>query len=310
MSPKGADRSYRFLDDEGVEDGARRIAAGRAEKAVERLRAIETGELEADEAIHGARKDLKKLRTLMRLLRRELPKDVYAEQYRRYRQAGKLLSPLRDAEVKTETLEKLAASTPDLPAAAESWGRILERDRKAAGDTVADRATEAEAARLIEAARAGIEEWEIRDSWKAIGPGIDRAYRRGRWQMRAARDGGGEEAWHEWRKRAKDLWYAYLLLAGAWPEVLDPTAREAHRLSEALGDHHDLALLRADLRERRLGEEGTLQLEEAIAGRQELLAKQALDLGNRLYAERPRDLHHRLRRYWLLARTGSILKNS
>ncbi len=299
MSPKGADRSYRLLDEEGVGEGARRIAAGRAEKAIERLRGIDAGEVEAGEAIHGARKDLKKLRTLLRLLRRELPKDVYAAEYRRYRKAGRLLSPLRDAEVKLETLEILAASAPDLPTSAvESWRRILERDREAAGDTVSDRAAEAEAARLVEAGRAGIDDWDVRDSWKAIGPGLDRAYRRGRRQMRAARDGGGEEAWHEWRKRAKDLWYAYLLLAGAWPGALEATAEEAHRLSEMLGDHHDLALLRGDLHERRLGSEGTRQLEEAIEERQGQLARQALDLGGRLYAERPKDFARRLRRYW------------
>ena len=299
MSPQGADRSYRFGDAEGVGAGARRIAAGRAEKAVERLRGIETGEIEASEAIHAARKDLKKLRSLLRLLRGELPKDLYAEEARRYREAGRMLSPLRDAEVKLETLEALAASDPDLPAeAVGSWRAILGRDRQAAGDAAPDRAAEAEAIRLVEAGRAGIEGWEVRDSWKSIGPGLERAYRRGRRKMRRARDGGGEEVWHEWRKRAKDLWYAHLLLAAAWPQQLEATAEEAHRLSEALGDHHDLALLRADLHERRLGEEETRALAAAIARRLAELAAAALDLGARLYAERPRDFGRRQRRYW------------
>lgn len=300
MSPEGADRSYRFRDGEGVGEGTRRIAAGRAEKAVERLRGIEAGEMEADEAVHGARKDLKKLRTLLRLLRDELPKKVYATESRRYREAGRLLSPLRDAEVKLETLEALAEGEPELPAeATEAWRLILARDQEAAGNSAPDRAAEAEAIALIEAGRAGVEGWEVRDSWKAIGPGLERAYRRGRKRMRAARRrGDDEEAWHEWRKRAKDLWYAHLLLAAAWPEVLEATAEEAHRLSEALGDHHDLALLRADLRQRRLGEEETRALEAAIERRQEELATVALDRGARLYAERPQDFARRQRRYW------------
>jgi CHAD domain-containing protein len=299
MSPDGADRSYRLLDGEGLGDGARRIAAGRAGKAVERLRAIGTGEVKADEAIHGARKDLKKLRTLLRLLRDELPKKVYAAESQRYREAARLLSPLRDAEVKLETLESLAEAT-ELPAeSAESWRLILARDREAAGDTAPDRAAEAEAIALIEAGRAGIEGWDVRDSWKAIGPGLERAYRRGRKRMRAAqRARDDDEAWHEWRKRAKDLWYAQQLLAGAWPQVIEPAAEEAHRLSEALGDHHDLALLRADLHQRRLGDEETRALEAAIERRQGELAAAALDLGARLYAERPQDFGRRQRRYW------------
>ena len=299
MSPEGADRSYRFLDAEGLGEGARRIAAGRAAKAIERLRAIETGELEASEAIHGARKDLKKLRTLLRLLRGELPKKVYGIESRRYREAGRLLSPLRDAEVKLRTLEALAEGERALPAAAaESWRRVLERDREAAGDSAPDRVAEAEAIRLIETGRAGIEGWQVRDSWKAIGPGLARSYRRGRQQMRAAGEQQAEEAWHAWRKRAKDLWYAHLLLAGMWPGPLGAAAEEAHRLSEVLGDHHDLALLRMDLRERHLGEEESGALLAAIDRRQEQLASAALDLGARLYAERPQDFDRRLHRYW------------
>lgn len=299
MSSQAPDRSYRFLEGEGIGEGARRIASGRAEKAIERLRAIGAGEVEAEKAIHGARKDLKKLRTLLRLLRDELPKKVYAKEARRYREAGRLLSPLRDAEVKLGTLETLAAEPAELPReAVESWRQILERDRKAAGDSRSDRAAEAEAIQLIEAGRAGIEGWEVRDSWKAIGPGIERGYRRGRGQMRAARKQGDEEAWHEWRKRAKDLWYAHLLVAGAWPPALEPFAEEAHRLSELLGDHHDLALLRTDLQQRQLGEEETEGLAAAIDRRQEELAADALTLGRLLYAERPKELSRRLRRYW------------
>ncbi len=299
MSPDGPDRSYRFLDEESLGEGARRVAAGRAKKAVERLRAIGSGEAEADEAIHGARKDLKKLRTLLRLLRDGLPRKVYAAEARRYREAGRLLSPLRDAEVKLKTLEALADAEPELPTeATESWRLILARDREAAGDSAPDRAAEAEAIALIEAGREGIAGWEVRSSWKAIGPGLERAYRRGRRRMRSARATRDDEAWHEWRKRAKDLWYAQQLLAGAWPQVLEPAAEEAHRLSEALGDHHDLAILRADLRQRRLGEGETRALEAAIERRQDELAGAALDRGARLYAERPQDFGRRLRRYW------------
>jgi len=300
MSPDGANRSYRLLDGESVSDGVRRIAAGRAEKAVERLRAIGSGEAAADEAIHGARKDLKKLRTLLRLLRGELPKKVYAAETARYREAGRLLSPLRDAGVKLETLEALAGGEPELPAEpAEAWRLILARDREAAGDTAPDRAAEAEAIALVESGRDNIEDWGVRDSWKAISPGLERAYRCGRERMRAAREErDDDEAWHEWRKRVKDLWYAQLLLAGAWPQVIEPAAEEAHRLSEALGDHHDLAVLRADLHQRRLGEEETRALEAAIERRQGELAALALDRGARLYAERPQDFSRRQRRYW------------
>jgi hypothetical protein len=99
-------------------------------------------------------------------------------------------------------------------------------------------------------------------------------------------------------KRGKDLWYELRLLSDAWRGPLESTAEEAHRLTELLGDHHDLALLRADLHERRLGEEETRVLEAAIDARQERLATDAFELGRRLYAEKPKAFNRRLRCYW------------
>lgn len=100
------------------------------------------------------------------------------------------------------------------------------------------------------------------------------------------------------RKRAKDLWYELRLLSGSWPVPLKATVDEAHRLSELLGDHHDLAVLREDLRERNLGAEETQALSAAIDRHQAELAAGAISLGRRLYAERPQDFERRLRRYW------------
>lgn len=298
----GTDRSraYALKEDEPFDDGLRRIAAGRAENALERLRGIAAGQITAAEAVHGARKDMKKLRTLLRLLREELPKKVYRQEAERYREAARKLSGSRDAEVKLATLDALAERA-DLPAEATgTWRRILDSDREAATGTVRGQEAMAEATALIEAGREGIERWRLeKDPWKAVGNSFTRLYRRGREGMRAAEaDSGDDESFHEWRKRAKDLRYGLELLSGAWNGPLEATAAEADRLSELLGDHHDLAVLREDLRQRRLGEEETRRLEAAIEERQGELAAAAFDLGHRLYAERSKDLGRRLGRYW------------
>lgn len=277
-----------------------RIAAGRAEEALERLRGIGSGEADAAEAVHGARKDLKKLRAVLRLLRGTLPKATYREESRRYRDAGRALSGSRDAEVRLATLEALGKRFGDLPIDAfEAWRAILDRDREAAVNATRDPSAIEEAMATIEVGSAGIEGWQLRgDSWSLIGSGLRRSYRRGRRMMRAATDEPSETNFHEWRKRAKDLWYALRILRDAWPLPLDASAEEAHRLSELLGDHHDLALLRQDLRQRRLGDAETRALEAVIDGRQGELAAEALALGSRLYAEKPRAFSRRMRGYW------------
>jgi CHAD domain-containing protein len=290
--PVEFDRSYELRRDEELGAGLKRVAAGRAEKALERLREEE----DRAQAVHGARKDLKKLRTVLRLARDELPSALYKEEARRYRDAGRALSASRDATVKLKTLDRLAEAEGLPGEAIEAWRAILARDREAAVNLAADEEAVIE---QLEAGLASIRQWPLEgDSWRMIGGAVRRTYRRGRRAMRAAESEPSEEDLHRWRKRGKDLWYGLTLLNGAWSAPLRAAAEEAHRLTELLGDHHDLALLRADLRERRLGEEETHSLEAAIDTRQSELAGEAFDLGRRLYAERPKAFERRLRRYW------------
>ncbi|HST70654.1 MAG TPA: CHAD domain-containing protein [Solirubrobacterales bacterium] len=301
MSPIAGSRTYVLKEGEPFGEGVRRIATGRAEKALERLRGSAAGETATAAAIHGARKDMKKLRTLLRLLRGELPKKVYRKEMGRYRDSARKLSQSRDAEVKLAALDALAEGAKGLPEeAVGTWRQILDSDREAATGTVRSQGEIAEAMELIEAGREGIERWQLQeDPWKAVGSAFTRVYRRGRQALHAAEaDPGDEENFHEWRKRAKDLRYGLELLSCAWSGPLEATAGEANRLTELLGDHHDLAVLRDDLHQRRLGEEETRELEAAIEQRQEELATEAFDLGRRLYAERPKDFSRRLGRYW------------
>jgi len=297
--PAEGGRPYRLTRDEELAAGLARIAAGRAEAALVRLREAAAGEIEKAAAVHGARKDMKKLRTVLRLLRDAIGKKRYRRADARFRDAARALSGSRNAEVKLQTLERLGEAQGELPAdAVGAWRKILERDREATLDTVRSEALAAEAVAEIEAGLEEIEDWNLEGgSWKTIAVPLSRTYRRGRKAMKAAR-GGSEDEIHEWRKRAKDLWYELRLLKEAWPAPLEATAKEAHGLSELLGDHHDLAVLREDLRERNLGEVETATLEAAIDHRQEELATEAFSLGRRLYAERPQDLERRLRRYW------------
>jgi CHAD domain-containing protein len=292
--------SYQLARDEGLAAGLTRVAAGRAEKALERLRQSSAGETETADAVHGARKEMKKLRTVLRLLRDELGAKRYKRENARFRDAARALSETRDAEVKLETLDDLTEHAEALPeGAVESWRKILDRDREAATNAARDEPAVAAAISLIEAGLEEIRGWNLEgDSWKLIDAGLTRTYRRGRRAMKSAEKNRGEGDFHAWRKRAKDLWYALRLLSEAWSGPLEATAEEAHNLTELLGDHHDLAVLRVDLRERNLGEGETVALEAAIGRRQEELAAAAFPLGRRLYAERPRDFSRRMRRYW------------
>lgn len=293
-------RPYRLKRKEGAADGVRRIALGRAEKALEELG--EAGQGGSAAAVHGARKDLKKLRAVLRLVRGSLDEETFATENRRYRDAGRLLGASRDAEVKLQTLAALEErfGADFSVAAAGSWRRELERDRERLADSsrgqMARRIEQASAA--VGEGRARIPRWSPRqDSWKLIGPGLKRSYRLGRRAMRRTLDDPSAENVHEWRKRAKDAWYQLRLLRRAWPGPLGEMADQAHDLTDLLGDHHDLAVLAEDLGGRREVERREA-FETLIERRQEELVGEALELGRRFYAEKPKALGRRLEACW------------
>ncbi len=310
-----ASRKYKLRSDETAVEGVRRVVAGRLEKAAERLR--ETGAANGDlaDAVHGARKDLKKARAALRTVRAELGPKTFRRENRRLRDAARLLAASRDAEVKLDTLDALVAEADGIapPAALRTWryALVAERDRVAggpapsatSGPATGDPGLDDQMARAtwaIEASLAAVPALALKSGgWRLLEPGIDRTYRDGRDALRATRRKPSAAGVHEWRKRAKDLWYQLRLLEDAWPEVLEASAAELHRLSELLGEHHDLAVLAEDLEGREEISAGSAAvLGELIERRQAALLSDALGLGERVYAEKPKAFERRLRAYW------------
>ena len=287
-------RAYRLKKGEGARKGIRRIALGRLDHALEQLSCAGDGELPA--AIHGARKDLKKLRAVLRLVRVSIGEATYRAENERYREAGRMLSTARDAEVKLQTLSLLEERYEgELPAIARFRSQLHteRRERKADMDA---------AVTAIESGRPAIENLRMkRRGWKLVEPGLSRSYRAGREAMRSAKADSKPENVHEWRKRSKDLWYHLRIVQRAWPELIGETSNRAHVLADLLGDYHDLSVLAEDATQRSFLSETPEQraiLFALIRKRQEELLKSAFALGKRLYAEKPKAFSRRYAAYW------------
>src|SRR5436190_7146088 len=278
-----APRSYRFLEGEPVPDALRRIARGRIDHAVAELRG-ETDGSPAD-AVHEARKDMKKLRALLRLARDELGEDVYRRENECFRDAARRLSGVRDADVMLDTLGSLGRPFPALCDTLKAHRRG-ERSVADAEGVVA----------VLTDACARVEVWPLRrDDFGAMEGGLRRTYRRGRRALEAVEDQPATEDLHEWRKREKDLWHHLTLFRESWPELLKTTADEAHALSDRLGDDHDLAVLQEWTQEN-VGP--LVGFDDAVEERRLELQHDALHQGRRLDAERPGAFVARLRGYW------------
>ncbi|MDC0675465.1 CHAD domain-containing protein [Nannocystis sp. ncelm1] len=83
--------------------------------------------------------------------------------------------------------------------------------------------------------------------WSILEPGLKTSYKQGRQAMRTAFADPTPAAFHAWRKRVKDLWYHTQLLHNVWKGVQSAWAEALEDLSDALGDDHDLEVLRAAL---------------------------------------------------------------
>jgi CHAD domain-containing protein len=269
-------KAFRLKQDEAVSDGIRRIARGRIDDAIEALADPR------EETVHEARKDMKKLRALLRLVRGEIGSKVYRRENAFFRDVARELAGVRDADVMLATLagleERYDAEVGPVRQAVEAH-----RLRVAGGSR--GRAAEAATAMLREA-RARVEEWPLeRDGFEVVEGGLRRTYRGGRRGWRAALKEPSTENLHEWRKRVKDLWYHCSILEESWKPVMRALGDEAHELSDRLGDDHDLAVLLE------FGAEG---LEELIATRRRELQEEAFAYGARLYADKPKAFVRRI----------------
>ena len=289
---------YRLEKRDGVPAGLRRVVRGQLDKATGGLAAAEGDALA--EAVHSARKSLKRVRSALRLTRDALGDGAYRAENAAFRDASRRLSGARDSEVMLGTLDALAERYGD-EISPDDFGTLraaLRKERTAAHAKLSGGATTGEVLGDLRAARARTASWPVDDVGLAeLGPGLRRAYRRGRKALDAAEAEPGDEALHELRKRVKDLWYMSELVRPAAPKRAKRMAGRASDLSDVIGEDHDLAVLRETVYRLRgrLSKPEFDVLADVIARRRGELQAHAHREARRLYRRKPRKAVRRLR---------------
>ena len=303
------DREFALHPGEPLAPGLRRVARGQIDRAVEMLVPVE-GKLSED-AVHEARKALKRLRALTRLLRDELGPARYKRENEALRDAGRRLAGARDAEVMVETLqvvidEDLGGRVGTGVAALRA--ELLVERQIAQDNLLGDAGTIGTAADEIRDVRARAAHWVRPEAgFDAIAPGLDRIYRQGRRRGRRAAADPTTETLHEWRKRVKDLRHAAEILAPADPNRMRKLARQADRLAETLGSEHDFAVLAELVAQRRdnfIDRGEHKRLTRAIARRRTKLRRSAVERGRKLYAAKPKRVVKKIGRDWRAGQPG------
>jgi CHAD domain-containing protein len=292
--------AYRFEADEQVTEGSRRCATEQVDRAVHEL--VDKVPVDPVDGLHSARKALKKERSLLRLLRASMTGEERRRANASFRSAARKLSNARDSEVMIQAVDQLAEQysgqlpKPTLIAVREHLAARADAARRRLGQS----GITEEVAEQLRAARTRPDEWKLTgNGWDAVAPGLRRSYRQGRKAFEQARSKPTDDHLHAWRKRAKDLWYELRLLSAVAPHTVKGQAKDAHLLSDLLGDDHDLAVLRESL----VATPGQIPVDldpvlALIGHRREQLQQEAFFLASRLYAERPKAFVRRIGRYW------------
>ncbi|MCX6967561.1 MAG: CHAD domain-containing protein [Verrucomicrobia bacterium] len=280
----------RLKCDEALKTGVRRIARNQIDAA---CRVLESNG-EPHTAVHEARKSLKKIRALLRLVAPEFGRKQFRVEKLLFQDAARLLAPLRDADARVKSLDSLLKDRGLDPTNFAAVREALQAD----ADRIARRGRRpmCRAGEILKLARSRVRRWPLGDlEWKHLVKEMRRSYSKGKKALALYQQEQTPECFHAWRKRIKELWYHLRIARALLP------AAEAKRIDlfgkagEIAGTARDFAMLRQALLAHQAEAEAALLI-RAIDARLPKLQQSALKRGVRLYAETPSAFAKRLLR--------------
>lgn len=283
-----------FQRNEPVARAIQRLGCERLQRARQLLR-----NCSGPEAIHGARKEIKRARAVLELAQPIARKKEFRGVKKPLRKAAAHLSKPRDATVRAKTLRDLTRRFKrELPRGSFRDQRMaLRKKSEREIQKFIDERTEVD--RLLRRAAKRFRELKIKtDGWNAVAPGFKAIYRSARNAHHRALQTHSSTDFHEWRKHAKALWCQLKLLEPIWPEQMDHLTRDLETVGELLGEDHDLCILRDTLRKSRSNGADLNRLNALITKRQSQLRAQAIAAARNLHLEKPADFCERVGAYW------------
>jgi CHAD domain-containing protein len=283
---------------QSVPNEIRRIVLQQLDRATSELTSI--GDPESDEAIHDARRRVKKIRAIIRLVRPVLSKEHRSDPA--LRQVSKLLAPVADGQGVIDTLNLMIKRyRRELPPKTAEAIRsdLIDRGRRI--DTQASKEGVLEKAQMtLRAERQRVKKWKISaEGFRAVAPGLKASVRRARGAM--------VDAWlhptaahhHTWRRHVKNHWFHVRLLSARCGYRLQSYQRQLEALDGILGEYHNLVLLHEVL----VSDTALARVEVArclsiVERYQRALRRNAHVLGIRVYSEKPRRFVRRVRELW------------
>jgi CHAD domain-containing protein len=248
----------------------------------------------AGQSVHGARRRIKRLRSLLRLLRVPMGEEAFLVTNDGLRNAADALAGPRRAEALVVAAARLGSRRAHAP-----WLQIAEANRAAQLASPAEDTGPEAARKSVEAVAAAMDKLRLKP---ASAPDIEEAfiatYRKARKRLEHGFASGDVEDLHTARKHViHHIHHLDLLRA----HLAGPSKRLAalEKLREALGDLNDLDELS------QLAADGMAELPEAAAAamarKRAVLVKQAEKAAGRLFRHKPKAFRNRIGAMWTRA---------
>ncbi|MBY5669382.1 CHAD domain-containing protein [Rhizobium leguminosarum] len=240
--------AYRIRPDADFTKAFRSVATEQLERAVTILEERPDG---AHEAIHSFRKNLKRLRSLYRLVARAVP-DFQAQENARLRDTARSLSAIRDAAALIGTAEYLQHAARGKEES-EALGRIVtilegRRDWMAQAESGLEQRL-AETSDVLTEAIAALDAVSFdgghRKNARMLAKSWRRTARKAKTALAACHGEASADDFHDLRKCTYDYRLYHALLRDVWPGAMKAKRDAAKELVEDLGHIHDLTVLSA-----------------------------------------------------------------
>lgn len=253
----------------------------------------------SDDAIHRVRKQLKRARAGLRLLRPSLGDAGYRRHNQTLRDIARPLTPIRDAKVLLATANELWI---DVRASAEQnviakLHQALQQERAASRKcfTRKDVATALARLRSLKQHIQAIPDHGLSEADVTIGLG--HAYKKARKAFAAARRRAADERLHEWRKQVKYFLNQLELLQPLKPKRFGKLIKQAGIVAALLGDDHDLAILHRKLIQPSVVNLAAATLIEKLQRKRTGLQRRSQHLGRKLFKEPPSAVRRQFSKY-------------
>jgi CHAD domain-containing protein len=299
--------AYRIRPDADFTEAFRNAATRQLEHAITVLGERPDG---AHEAIHSFRKNLKRLRSLYRLVAREVP-DFQAQENARLRDAARSLSAIRDATALIGTAQYLHHAARGNEES-EALGRIVtilegRRDWMAEAESGLEQRL-AETSGVLKEAIAALDAVSFdgghRKNARMLAKSWRRTARKAKAALAACHGEASADDFHDLRKRTYDYRLYHTLLRDVWPGAMKAKRDAAKELVEDLGHIHDLTVL-SELVEAEpqlfTRNDDLAHLLDIIIFRQQEDRRQALIKAEAVFADDADEEAQRIELLWLMA---------